>query len=318
MKLGHLFVFVAAFVISHFSFADNNDWLAPYLQSKSFQCVMSIDQLKAQIAVQIDRNIGLLTESLVQRGSDFQNIAQRRDTVEIGVFPKLRGYDFYVLENVTVTMGKFQFPIQTTYFFDGVPNVQKGLWFPLKVKDPGPNKICQLDRISVRDGQQNARPEVDLVLGDPPRVIVSRLIEVIDVSSEPEPPVSTQPNTSSKEPEKKNVEKKELEKKNVDKKDAEKRDVEKKEVKKKAEEKPKQSETRRERRERRRRERRERREERRHRRHRHYRSYQRSNIEEPARKPVEPPDKPNDCNGDLSPWKTMTCTITGLTGLGTK
>jgi hypothetical protein len=266
---------------------------------------MNAKQLNEQVTNQIDRNIRELTEALIKRGSDFQSIYQRKDSVEIGVFPKTPGYDFYVLENVTVGMQNFSFPIQTTFFLSSTPTVKKGLWFPLKVRDEGEGKPCRLERISVRDGQQNFRPEVDLVTGDPPRVIIPRLIEVVDLSSEPEPPP---PPPVQKEP----VPVPQAREKNEGKKE-EKKATE-KEAKEKKETKPSKKESRRERRRRERRElREERRRERRYRRH--HRRHHAENNQEVVRPAAEPPKKPNECTGDISVWKSMTCAIPGINDL---
>lgn len=176
-------VFLLSLMIPLSCFAEKADWLQSFMRSKSLKCAMDEDRLKDQVSSHLDRNIEALTEALKERGSDFQEIEQKRDSVQIGVFSKSSDYDFYVLETVNVVMRGFRFPIQTTYLADNQTVTEKGLWFPLKVKDAGRKKPCVVQRITVRDGQQNLRPDVSLVFGNPERVVASKLFDVVDLET---------------------------------------------------------------------------------------------------------------------------------------
>lgn len=274
---------------------------------------MDEDRLKDLVTAHIDQNIQKLNEALKNRGSDFSEIQQKRDSVEIGVFAKSADYDFYVLENVGVVIKGFRFPIQTTYILDGQTSVENGLWFPLKVNDRGRKKPCELKRISVQDGQQIPRPEVNLVIGVPARVMVSRLIEVVDLSSDPPSnpeaahaetapaPVTTAPVTTAVAPTNPAPEEKPKQATEADEQQAR----EEKRAKSRAEDRRE----RRERREKRRRERREEREARR--RERHSRRHRSSRREEVQKTSDTPADNSSNCTGDLSPWKSIACKLTG-------
>lgn len=275
MNLKHLVIILL--LISTPGVAKNEDWLGQYMRSKSFKCDLNEDQFKKQITKQLDQNIEKLKEALKVRGSDFESIQEQRDSVDIGIFLTSRVYDFYVLENVSVMIQGYQFPIQTTYFMDNEPSVENGLWLPFVVKDPGRDEVCQLQRISMRDGQQLRRPEVNLVFGRPPRVIAPRLIEVVDDSSsqaaEPAPAVPLPPPSPMPEKADSKVEEHSRSRE------------------------PSERRSRRERRERHRRERRHSR----HRKRYHYRRHIR----------LEQPQPPNPCAGELSAWMKIKCAVTG-------
>lgn len=262
-------------VISSSVFAQNSDWLYGYLRSKSFNCKMSQEQFTNQIRAHVDANIQRLEASLKGRGSELQSITQQRDQIEIGVFPRTAGLDFYVLEPVTVVLGKpgasLTFQIQSTYYLEnGKPTVQKGLWFPLAVQDSGRDKPCKLNRVVVNESQRRFLPSIDLATGEPPRTLIQNLIDVVDVSSTvtpiPPPPPPVAP-------------------------------AEKPEEEPRQEVKPKKKHY-------------ERRRHHRPRRRHHYRRHRRTRSEAPA-PAAEPPPPRNECSGDLSTWQAVTCALTG-------
>ncbi|MGZ3721660.1 MAG: hypothetical protein ACXVA9_01935 [Bdellovibrionales bacterium] len=170
--------------------ANEPEWLGPYLKSKFIRCEMTEDQLREQVATHIDFNVRNLSAELKARGSEIESILQNRDEVEIGIFPKTPVFDFYVLEKVTVVIQKLNFQVQTTYYSDysASPTVEKGLWFPLMVNDPGPGKPCTLGRIGFKEEARKFIPLVDLVIGDPPRVVASNIVQVMDPVEAPQTP----------------------------------------------------------------------------------------------------------------------------------
>jgi hypothetical protein len=289
------FLFFLLPIISSSVFAQNSDGVNQYLRSKSFKCKLSQEQFRNQIRAQVDRNIKQLETNLKERGSELQSITQQRDHIEIGVFPQTAGFDFYVLEPVTIVLGRpgatLVFQIQSTYYVeDGRPTVQKGLWFPLAVHDPGSDKPCELVRVVISEKDRRFLPSIDLTMGDPPRTLISRLIDVIDVApatspaptaAEPAPSVSPIPERwpqPSSVPPSKSV---------TPEPSGSKDEPEIKPKKKKRYERPRHHYRRR---------------------HHYHRRYRRTRNETPA---PEPPQPQNECSGDLSTWKAVTCTLTG-------
>jgi hypothetical protein len=294
--------------------------LNQYLRSKAFKCTLSQDQLKKQVQVHIDRNIKALEASLKERGSELQSITQQRDQIEVGVFPETVGLDFYILEPVTVVLGQpgatFVFQIQSTYYTgDEKPAIQKGLWFPLAIQDPGSDQPCELVRVVVGEKDKRYLPSIDLTIGDPPRTLIRGLIDVIDVTDmtptsvqQPVAPapamspllerwpkpssVQSQAVTSHESSDSKNL------KNSTDKPNSDDNSGDEPQIRSKKKH--------------RERERRRHHHYRRHYRHRHYshyrRYYRRTLDEAPA---AEPPQSQNECSGNISTWKAVTCTLTG-------
>lgn len=132
------------FFISVNAFASEPNWLGRYLKSKTIRCDMTLDQLRSQVAAQIDFNIRQLDQNLKSRGSEIEAILQQRDQIEIGTFPKSQVFDFYVREAVAVVIQKLNFLVQTTDYSDEAagPRVEKGLWFPLTITDPGRESLA--------------------------------------------------------------------------------------------------------------------------------------------------------------------------------
>jgi hypothetical protein len=294
--------------ISSSVFAKNSDWLDQYLRSKSFKCTLSQDQLKKQVQVHVEQNIKRLETSLKERGSELQSITQQRDHIEIGVFPETVGLDFYILEPVTVVLGQpgatFVFQIQSTYYVDGgSPAVQKGLWFPLAIQDPGSDQACELVRVVVSEKDKRYLPSIDLTTGDPPHTLIRGLFDVVDVMDvapiSTQPPVAPAPALSplleERWPKPSSVPSQAVtSRKSSDSKDSADSSEDEPQIKSKKK-----------RHERHRR----RHHYRRYHRQRHYRHYYRRTRDEvPA---PEPPQSQNECSGDISTWKTVTCTLTG-------
>jgi len=188
MRLTFLLIF--SIFMSMPVLAEKN-WLEQFIRSKSYKCSMDEEQFNQQMLYHLDNNIQLLKAALKSRNSSLEDVAEDRASVDVGVFSKSSDYDFSIFEKVVVGAQGFRFPVRTTYYVKGQPTVKAGLWFPLKVKDTGSKKTCTLQRILVRDGQQVQRPDVDLTLslgdGKPLRVMIERVIEVVDTSSDQEP-----------------------------------------------------------------------------------------------------------------------------------
>ncbi len=170
------------FFFSVNAFAVEPDWLNPYLRSKAIRCDMTQAQLNNQVATHIDFNIQKLTENLKARGSAIESVLHQRDQVEIGIFPKATTFDLSVFTKVTVVIQNWHFSVQTTYATENsaTPSVEKGLWFPLAIVDSGPGTPCTLSRIGYKEDGRKFVPVVDLVFGGPPRVVASDIVQVMD------------------------------------------------------------------------------------------------------------------------------------------
>lgn len=298
------------FLYANVAFAQNQnlDWLPDYLKMKSIKCQLTQEQIRAQLSAEADRSVEQIAAVLRDRSSEVQSAVQDREALTIGKFPNVPVFDFFALAKVNIVIRDLNFQIQTTLFTEQGSSVQSGLWLPFTVRDPGPGKPCALQRITVSEDQRRFLPVVDLIYGNPPRVVTSRLIDVVDVANSsapagPSPQTQAPPPQQSAPPPKTNVDEE------------------------KAEAKPRREERRESRRERRRREREERRqsrrEEARQERNQEERDRRRQEREErrqerrKARRqraqqpPPEPPDKRNECSGDLSGWAAIKCAVTG-------
>jgi hypothetical protein len=178
------------------------DWLGPYLNSKGIRCSLNQDQLRRQVGSQIDSTTRQLFENLKARGSEIESLKQDRDQIEIGIFPKTPILDLYVLEQVSVVIQNLNFRVQTTYKIGNADNpaVQQGLWFPLTINDPGPGSPCTLSRITYKEEDRDFVPIVDLVIGEPPRVVAHNVAQVMDPADGPKPPTPPPPPIAKKEP----------------------------------------------------------------------------------------------------------------------
>jgi hypothetical protein len=277
--------FAAVFILPpKIAFSAETDWSA-YVKSKGKECSLTVDELNVQIDSQIDLFAQRIGGELAKRGSSATEVEAPHDQVDIGIFPKLADVDFWVNSKIVVKMDKFGFPVQTTLATgDPTPVVKQGLWFPLVVKDTGKDKTCELEPITVDPDQKKFLPVVDMVMGDPARVIARDLVQVANIKGEPATapyavPVPEQRKTFREESAPK----------------ADGSDV---------------GESRKDERG----ERREKKRERRHRRHRERehrrRHYRRHRVDVPAL--AEPPQKGDECSSpDKSVWKTITCAAQG-------
>ncbi len=325
--------------------------LVGQLKAKGIRCDLTQEQLRDQLTAQLDLNIRSLDETLRGRGSEVESIIQDRNQVEVGVLPKPSVLDLYILEKVSVVIQKLNFPVQTTYYTDNSagPEVATGLWFPLQVLDPGKGKPCTLKRVSFRPENQKFAPVVDLVIGEPPRVVAKNIVQVMDSTEalqakpdvkqevkpevKPEAKQETKPEatqeakpeaTQEAKPESKKEVKPETqpaepgasakaEKAERSRKPAVQRDEDEKPSRKVSRSQSRR-EARREARELRRQERREQRREEREERRRESRRRHRRNRSEDAEqaKPsatTAPPAKSSGCSGDDSMWKSAACTL---------
>jgi hypothetical protein len=275
------------------TFADQADSLAGYLRSKSIRCTMTQDELREQVIHQLDFNIRRLNENLKRRGSEIEKIAEQRDQLEIGIFPHSVDFDFYVLEQVAVVIQGLNFPVQTTYHanYSADAHVTKGLWFPLSISDSGAGKPCLLSRVAYREDMQKSIPVVDLVIGDPPRVVAPNILQVMDPFGTAQPPLAmpeeklnetTPPPVPSAPPPRASKSKDEGE-----------------------------SDTRSARESRRHHHRSSRHHyhRRRSHHHRHHRRHRSENYNEEAPEQGAPPTQPSECNGETSFWTSAGCNL---------
>jgi hypothetical protein len=293
---------------------ENKDWLKGHSKFKSFKCQLTETQMNDQLRDFAGLYVNQIGISLRARGSEYDAINMEWDPSKNGLFPKdVQTFDAYALQKVSVVIQRFNFQIQTSVIFgdDPAPTVMEGLWFPLTIKDTGADKICKLQRIAFREDQRKFIPQVNLVIGSPPTVVAAGLVEVMDVigapavpnplPQEPKPaPVAPAPQSESPKPAQPDA--------NRTKSDSDEQTQSKRKKAKNSDDgsaSERRRERRREARERRREERRERREERRKKRERRHRSY---NTEQPQ---TQEAPAANQCAGDISPWKSMYCNVTG-------
>lgn len=177
---------VAVFILlPNISFAAETD-LSAYVSSKGKECSLSHDELNAQVNSQLDFFADQIRDELTQRGSSATEVSASHQQVDIGLFPKVNGIDFWVNNNIVVKIGKFGFSLRTTLApTEAAPVVKQGLWFPLVVSDTGKGKTCKLEPIRVDPDQKKFLPVVDLVIGDPARVIVRDLVQVANINGQP-------------------------------------------------------------------------------------------------------------------------------------
>lgn len=271
-----------------------------FLDTKNIKCSLTHEELNRQIAFQIGIFKRQITDALLARGSEIQSI-----TIEPpikGVFPNVAVYHFEILAKFTVDIHNWKFHIQTSYqsAASAAPTVESGLWFPLTISNPEAKETCNLERVALPEHQREYLPAVDLVIGDPPRIVATRLVNVLNIAaaSQPvKPPQAPAPAAPAKEPP--------PVKESPPTQQAKERAEEPKEEKKKyRSDRERRRAERRERREKRRAERRERQRERRYHRKR-YRS------EEPSAEDKDRATQQAECSGDISPWKQVYCGIKG-------